>query len=99
MSTTTEQCSNPNDGQKRKSVELHRDEGHHDVCNVRDIKLPCTAATQNALARDLGKLAEQRKAPNAHDHVKCQILHSADMDKLMNDINMAIGQSETGQVD
>ena len=84
VSATTEQCSNTNDGQKRKSVELHRDKGHHDV---RNIKRLCTAVTRNALARDLGKLAEQRKAPNSH--VKSEILPSADMNsnKLMDDIS------------
>ena len=94
MSATTEQCSNTNERQKRKSVELPGDEGHYDV---RVIKRLYTAAAQNALVRDLGKLAEQRKAPNAH--VKCQILHSAGMNKLMNDFSIAIDRSETGQVD
>ena len=96
LSATTEQCSNTTAGQKRKSVELHRDKGHHDVCNI---KRPCTAATQNGLARDLGKLAEQRKAPNSH--VKCKILPSADMIKRMNDINMAMGfdRSDTGRIE
>ena len=69
VSATTEQCSITAAGQKRKSVELHQDKGHHDV---RNLKRPCTAVTQNALPRDLGKPAEQslRETLNPHTNVR-----------------------------